>query len=313
MTQNDTTALKKREATIADKTLERINDLQRAGQLDIPDNYSPGNALKSAWLILQEVVDRNKQPVLQTCTRDSIANSLLKMVVLGLNPAKKQCYFIAYGKQLSCDTSYFGDMATVKRVHQHIPDDGFSYAVIYQGDDFEFERRRGKVRVIRHGQKLGNMDKGNIIGAYCEIYDDEDRLVNSELLTIEEIKQAWRQSKMNPVDDKGNIREGSTHGKFTADMCLKTVIRKACKSIINSSDDKNLNLLKQVVPSKAELQAAEEIGDNAGRETIGFSDVEVVDEEMASIPEHIDAQTGEVFQAEPEFDTVQRESAGPGF
>jgi recombination protein RecT len=38
--------------------------------------------------------------VLQACTRDSIANALLDMAVQGLNPAKKQGYFIAYGKQL---------------------------------------------------------------------------------------------------------------------------------------------------------------------------------------------------------------------
>jgi len=322
MTQKQTTQQngQQMQTRIADVTLERVLEMQAMGTIDIPENYSPGNALKSAWLILQDTIDKEKKPVLESCTRDSIYQALFKMVVLGLNPAKKQCYFIAYGKQLACDESYFGVMATAKRVHQRIPEDGFSYAVVYQGDDFEFERRRGKVRIIKHGQKLENVNKGNILAAYCEIYDDDDKLISSELMTIDEIKQAWMQSRMNPVDENGRIKPSSTHGKFAADMCLKTVIRKACKPIINSSDDKNLNLLRKQVPGKAELKAAEEIEDNAGKETVGFSDaeVEVVDEqseERAAIPENVDMQTGEVFQGK--LDTAQHATvsaaADPGF
>lgn len=41
-------------------------------------------------------------------------------------------------------------------------------------------------------------------------------------------------------------------------------MKKKRKNIINSSDDKNLNLLKKIVPSSAQLQAEEEINENAG-------------------------------------------------
>jgi recombination protein RecT len=267
----------KKDKSLADVTLERINDLQMQGAIDIPGNYSPGNALKSAWLILQEVQTKDKRPALEVCSKTSIANALLKMVVLGLNPSKKQCYFIPYGNALSCDVSYWGDMATAKRVHGDIPDDGFSYSVIYEGDDFQFERKRGKARVIKHIQTLANIDKTKIIGAYCEVYDGDDKLVNSALMNIDEIKQSWRQSKMNPITEKGEISQGGTHGKFTADMALRTVIRKACKEIINSSDDRNLSTLKKIMPSTSEIQAAEEIEENANREPIDFVEAEVVD------------------------------------
>ncbi len=72
--------------------------------------------MKSAWLILQAAVDKDKKPVLEVCSKNSIANALLDMVVQGLNPAKKQCYFIAYGNGLACQRSYFGTMAVTKQV-----------------------------------------------------------------------------------------------------------------------------------------------------------------------------------------------------
>lgn len=45
-------------------------------------------------MTLQSMTDKNRKPALTVCTKDSIANSLLDMVVQALNPVKKQCYFI---------------------------------------------------------------------------------------------------------------------------------------------------------------------------------------------------------------------------
>ena len=78
----------------------RVEKLSKSGELHLPGDYSAANALKSAWLILQSTLDRDKKPVLTSCTRDSIANALFDMIVQGLSPAKDQCYFIAYGNQL---------------------------------------------------------------------------------------------------------------------------------------------------------------------------------------------------------------------
>lgn len=53
---------------------------------------------------------------MEVCSRESIANSLLDMVVQGLSPAKTQCYFIVYGNQLQLNRSYFGTQAVLKRL-----------------------------------------------------------------------------------------------------------------------------------------------------------------------------------------------------
>ena len=98
------------EKNITDNVLSKIQKFQANGQIYFPNNYSPENALKSAWLILQDVKDKDGNLALKSCTRDSIANSLLNMVIQGLNPMKNQCYFIPYGQKLTLMRSYFGSI-----------------------------------------------------------------------------------------------------------------------------------------------------------------------------------------------------------
>ena len=77
-----------------DAVEKRIKELQETGDIDLPEDYSVGNALKSAWLTLQETQDKSKNPVLETCSRTSIQNALFDTVVQGMNPAKDQIYYI---------------------------------------------------------------------------------------------------------------------------------------------------------------------------------------------------------------------------
>lgn len=275
----------------------KVKQFQNNGELFFPANYSPENALKSAWLQLQEVVDRNQKPALQVCTKESIANSLLSMVVQGLNPDKKQCYFIVYGNKLQLQRSYFGSMAVAKAVNPDVED--IIADVVYEGDEFEFEKKRGKTHVTVHKQKLANIQKDKIIAAYATVLykDGKDE---STIMTMDEIKQSWKQSKMNPVDDKGNLKVGGTHEKFTAEMCKKTVINRACKPIINSSDDSNIlaRFAKQEYADIAEAEAEEEIAEYANSETI---DIEFTE---ADEHEHTEPETPE---AEPEHAAARPE------
>ena len=120
---------------VVDVVGKKVQEFVSRGELHLPPNYSVENAMKSAWLILQNTFDKDKRPVLQNCTRDSIANALLDMAVQGLNPAKKQGYFIAYGRQLVFQRSYFGTMAITKRVAG--AKDIFA-ELVYKGDEFEY-------------------------------------------------------------------------------------------------------------------------------------------------------------------------------
>jgi recombination protein RecT len=230
----------------------RIVELEQKGEIDFPVNYSPQNALKSAWLILQGVETRDKRPVLEACSRTSIMNSLLDMTIQGLNPVKKQCYFIAYGNKLICQRSYHGSKAVAKMVDPRIDD--ITAQVIWQGDEFEYEIVRGKKRVVSHKQKLQNIDSKTPVGAYCEVIDLNGEVMSTTIATYNQIKTAWKKSQMRPVSDDGTIKAGSTHSEFLEEMIKKTVINLACKSIINSSSD---STLKEAVDRSEQVQSEE--------------------------------------------------------
>src|SRR5699024_7740205 len=125
--QNQVAIIQKDITDDVNNSLARLQD----DGLVLPPNYSASNALKSAFFTLQEVKDRNDKPALEVCTRESIANSLLDMVVQGLSPAKTQCYFIVYGQQLQMMRSYFGTQAVLKRLNNV---DNIWANVIYQDD-----------------------------------------------------------------------------------------------------------------------------------------------------------------------------------
>lgn len=88
-----------KELTIIDSTEKRIQTLVNNKQLVLPKNYNAGNAIREAYLIVQELTDRNDKPALEVCTRESIANAFLKMATEGAYPSRSQGYFIVYKKQ----------------------------------------------------------------------------------------------------------------------------------------------------------------------------------------------------------------------
>lgn len=292
-----------KEATV-DLVQKQVNMFIQNGQLFLPKDYSPENAMKAAWLILQTVEDKDHKKALEVCTKVSTANALLDMVVQGLNPIKKQCYFIVYGNVLTCQRSYFGSMAVAKTVQPRIDD--FAFACVYEGDEFEYGIDKGRKTVTKHSQKLANVDKAKILGAYCIALDKNGDPFRTEIMTFDEIKQSWRQSKMNPIDDKGNVKEFSTHGKFTSDMALKTVINKTCKAIINASSD-NALLLERInknedLADRAEAEA--EIEEEANKGKVLEIEAHAAEEEQ---------ETADQAKPQPQEERRAAEGGGPGF
>ena len=234
-----------------------ISTYTKDGKLHLPDNYSPQNAMKAAWLILQDTRDRNGRPALEVCTNQSLTNSLLKMVIQGLDPQKSQCYFLMYGQALACQRSYFGSMALAKRFNPAIAEIPPAQ-VVYSGDQFEYELALGKKKVVKHTQKLEDVKKDNIVGAYVVALDQGGQVINTEIMTLDEIKAAWAQSPMKPVNENGVIKKGTTHEKFTASMCGKTVTHRLCKPIINSSDDSAImRKVSEAIDEESDRAAAE--------------------------------------------------------
>jgi recombination protein RecT len=270
--QNNGTELaaSKREAPITDQVLAQINKMLDGGRLTLPNDYSVGNALASAWLMLQDVqatgqknIIVNGQPTGVVTTR-SIANALTDMVTQGLNPAKKQCYFIVYGDKLTHQRSYFGDMALAERL---MPGITFDYDVVRDGDDVTVAKERTKSSFVemvqKHVKKLfGN---GDILGAYCGVFDKDGEPLGYTVFPMARIQKSWTKSKTVNFDN-------ATHKIYTDEMCLRTVIRHRCKSIINSSSDELLmEAIRRSESESVESEVAEESAQFANQDVIDVS------------------------------------------
>ncbi len=307
------------EKSVVDIVSEKVYEFLRSGELDLPKNYSVENALKSAYLILNTVEDKDHNKVMidgkltGVCPKASIANAVLDMVVQGLNPGKKQCYFIIYGKTLSCQRSYFGSMAVAEMVNPTIKDWGFN--VVYEGDTFKYGIHNGKASVIEHAQELENIDKAKIIAAYAMALDKDGNPIKTEIMTIEEIHQAWKMSKTKPIDDQGNVKADSTHGKFARDMALRTIINKVAKFIINASSD-NALLLERI--NRAEDLADEtavqmEIEEKANRGSLVMISEEPSKEEKAEkIEKTTSGQDNDLPSPGEEQANLQKKGMIPG-
>jgi len=262
------------EKSVVDIVSEKVNEFLKSGQLDLPRDYSWDNATKSAYLALHAVENKNGEKVMVdgkltgVCTKASIANAILDMVVQGLNPTKDQCYFIVFGKSLTCFRSYFGSMAVAQRVNTAIKDWG--YEIEYEGDEIKYEIVNGKKGTLKHIQDPDNVDDTKIKGAYAMALDKDGVPIRCEYMTIKQIHQAWKQSPMKPFDGQGNLKSDSAHAKFPRDFALRTVINKLAKQLINSSSD-NALLLERINRAEdlADAAAAQaEIEDKANRGSV---------------------------------------------
>lgn len=215
------TAIQQLPKDISAQVLTKVEAFERSGELKIPSDYSPENALKSAYIILSDPENN----LLEKCSKSSIANALLKMVVWGLSPLKGQCYFIPYKDQLKCTPDYSGNIALAKRYGGL---KSIKANAIFQGDDFEFAVcPDGHREIIKHKQTLQSINTP-VVGAYA-VTELQDGTKDTEIMSIEMIRKAWEQGGAKGVSP--------AHQKFTDQMACKTVINRACKLLIRSSDD----------------------------------------------------------------------------
>lgn len=211
---------------ITSAVAERLDTLKDEG-LALPAHYNAQNALKAAYLRLQTVKDRQGRPALTVCTEPSIANALLDMAIQGLSPAKNQCYFIVYGNELQMQRSYFGTIAALKRLDS-IKD--IDAQVIHQGDEFEIGAdETGHIIVTKFKPSFANLDKP-IKGAFAFIKLTNGRTAYT-VMTKAQIDVSWSQSRN---------RQNKVQDKFSDEMAKRTVINRAAKMFINTSDDSDL-------------------------------------------------------------------------
>ena len=288
---------------ITSSVAARIGEMQNEGLMIAP-NYSVSNALSSAYYALK---NSNSGNLLQQCTQDSVYNALLEMVTQGLSPAKKQCYFIKYGSDVQLRMSYFGTIKVTKDL-QEVKD--VTANVVYEGDTLDVAVENGRKKLVKHETDWRNADNP-IIAAYCIITrtDGEEFF---EVMTKKQIDKSWSKAKTKNVQID-----------FSDQMAMRTVINRAAKMFINTSNDSDLfagainntiadeydngRQVKEAEPVREEaetldsiLGASEEVTEKPKKEVINQ---ELTTTEASSSVSEIpsfDEETGGVIDQEPE-------------
>ena len=288
---------------ITSSVAARIGEMQNEGLMIAP-NYSVSNALSSAYYALK---NSNSGNLLQQCTQDSVYNALLEMVTQGLSPAKKQCYFIKYGSDVQLRMSYFGTIKVTKDL-QEVKD--VTANVVYEGDTLEVSVENGRKKLVKHETDWQNADNP-IIAAYCIITrtDGEEFF---EIMTKKQIDKSWSKAKTKNVQID-----------FPDQMAMRTVINRAAKMFINTSNDSDLfagainntiadeydngRQMKEAEPVREEAETLDSIL-GASEEVTEKPKKEVINQELTTtdtsypadeVPD-FDKETGEAIDKEPE-------------
>lgn len=293
---------------ITDAVNAKVSQMQNEGLVVAP-NYAPANALKSAFFAMTNSPSGN---LLEKCSKESIANALLDMVVQGLSPAKTQCYFIPYGNTLKMTRSYFGTMKVVKQL-SNVKD--IWAEVVFEGDVLKIRNDNGRKVLESHETDWTNQDNA-IIGAYCIIEKvDGERILT--VMTKKEIDRSWQQ-----------LKNKSVQNAFPQEMAKRTVINRAAKQFFNTSDDSDILIEavnrttenefddnRQIKEAEPVQSAGQDILDKMTGKTVAeeqaedatISEVETVEEagvdisKMETTEQVIDAETGEILDEEEPF------------
>lgn len=203
---------------IASSVANDFKGLVETQGFKVPENYHVANALQEAVAMLPTIKG------IENVTPDSIKKSLFDMVVQGLSPAKTQVYFIAYGRQLQMQRSYFGTQQVLKRLPEIANIAAF---IVHEGEDFQVDYNEdGELIVKEHHTDFMKLDNP-IVGAYAVI-TKTDGTKQYEVMTKKQIDASWGQS-----------RQLNVHKKFPEEMAKRTVINRAAKNIINTTDDES--------------------------------------------------------------------------
>lgn len=230
---------------IGQQVIDRVTSLCEAG-FTMPHDFNYVNAIKATMLMLPEIVDKNKRPALEVCTPASIQSALFEACTKGLDISKRQAYLLVRGNKLCLHVSYFGHILQVKRL---FPNWSPVAHTIREGDDFVYtiNPENGKIKLVKHEQKLENLDK-DFIGAYMYLpcSDGETELY---VMTRKQILKAWSKSSSTTLQ---------THKDFDEKMALKTIINSGCTKVINATpnteamldNDEDVNNIQDPVEEK---------------------------------------------------------------
>lgn len=274
------------------KVAKRVSDMAENGQIDLPENYSATNALQAAFFKLTEVDFGSKVALIDKVTVESVAFALQDMAIQGLSVAKNQGYFIPYGDKLQFQRSYHGTKAIIKRLNG-VKD--IWAEVVWQGEELEisFENGRKVLKDHKVNWLAQTGKKEDILGAYA-IIETESGEKHLEIMTMAEILTAWSTSKNTSVQNK-----------YPQEMAKRTVINRAAKHFINTSDDSDVLIAAINRTTENEYDNEREIKDITSSVKEEIKDN--ANKELLDIPDNVNVETGEIVEPKEEVQQPQQQ------
>ncbi|AYG01683.1 RecT family recombinase [Lactococcus allomyrinae] len=246
---------------VAKDSAKNLMALNRAG-IKYPVGFDPDNAQKSALYELSKVVDKNGVSMVDKAmtnikTYNSIINAVNNMLIQGLDAGKKQAYFIAYGDEVQLQRSYFGTVTMLERLPEVKRVKAFEY---YEDNvpTFGFDPTTMSQTIK---EWLPQHKSQELAGAFAVI-EKSDGGFEITNMDIEEIHKSWSQSQnygqtvwLNTPEEVKKAKEAghnvitrgtknfyktnepnSVQSKFGGEMAKRTVINRAAKLYVNSTN-----------------------------------------------------------------------------
>lgn len=279
---------------VINQAISQYTEMIENKAFDLPENYSYKNAIQQTRYLLTKPAESGKnqgKAIVDFCTPQSILQSVMEMAQKGLNPDKKQCYFIPYGNTCTLSVSYQGNVALAKRNGEDIGET-YGYAV-YKNDEFEleFNIKKGVFEIKKYVPKVAEWKKSDIVGAFAIITDKKGEVKYTEYMTMEQIKSAWAMGAA-----KGN---SPAHRNFPDQQAIKSVKSRAVKSFVNTADDSEIVNNESQSIAYTDKTFNEELESKANKLELkvnDFDEIPQIESKNEEVPKNIDEDTGEILE-----------------
>lgn len=276
-----------------DGILDFAQNYVRNNNIILSKNYDIQTAMANLYLNLIQVEDKNHKPALEVCTPASIQEAVMKCINEELDVGKKQAYFIPYGDKLTCQASYFGNVKKARALSRV----KIISNVIRDGEQAEIETRVDGSIIVKHKPSIKCLNN-KIVAVYAVATDiDTNRVVNSDIMSIEEVKKSWLKSQ-----------NGCKVGKeFEHEMSRRTVENRLAKHFINKADDSERIYITDANGNEIEVKNYDELIDVDY--TIDTNE-QIISEKTPYRPEeNEDVLTADDLKLDPLADTTIPEDA----
>jgi len=191
---------------------KNLNSLLVSKMEALPHDLNKTRFLQNCMTVLQDTKGIEK------CSAISVARTMLKGGLLGLDFMSKECYAIPYGNSLQFQTDYKGEIKLAKKYSLNPIKDIYA-KLVRVGDEFIEEIKDGQ-QVVSFKPLTFNDDE--IIGAFAVCYYQDGSMIY-ETMSKKDIEKTRK--------DYSKMPNGTSWTKSSGEMYKKTVLRRLCKNI----------------------------------------------------------------------------------